>query len=455
MTLLPIAARHSAATIRRIEDADRILSAALDAVDPRVAVRSALSLDGEMLGVGGRAYDLRAFDRVLVVGGGKAGATMTLGVLDVLGTRVRSGAINVKDGHRGELEDPRIAVQEAAHPTPDDRGLVGTRAIARLLETTTTRDLVIVVVSGGASALLELPAEGISIVDLGALTEALLRSGATIDEMNVVRKHVSRVKGGQLAEWAAPATVIALVLVDVVGAALATVASGPTVADPSTFADALAVLDRYELRAQLPTSIIVHLESGAAGNVAETPKPGDVRVDRVANVVVADIAKACEAAHHAATALGYDATLLTTFLEGEAREVATFVSGIAREVMANGRPSRRPAALLLGGETTVTVRGTGRGGRNQELALAAAVALRGCENVVLVSLATDGSDGPTDGAGGVVTGTTFDEGVRHGLDARAHLANNDAYPYLRSVGDLIVIGPTGTNVCDLVLALVW
>lgn len=437
----------------RIRDADRILEAALSAVEPRAAVRAALSLQGDELVVSGAKYDLHAVERILVVGGGKAGAAMALGVIDVLDERVTGGVVNVKEGHRGELDDPRFVVNEASHPWPDQRGIDGTRAIAELLETTTPRDLVIVLLSGGASALLELLPPDVALADLRGLTDALLRSGATIAEMNVVRKHVSQIKGGQLAGRAAPAKVLSLVLVDVVGAPLDVVASGPTVADPSTFEDALAVLRRYQLH--VPVGIQEHLERGRAGDVRDTPKAGDSTLEGVVNVVVADIATACEAARREAITLGYDTALMTTSLEGEAREVGNVVADVAREIAAHGRPCRPPAAVLFGGETTVTVRGEGRGGRNQELALAAAISIRDQDRVLVVSLATDGSDGPTDAAGGVVTGTTVGEATRHGLDAHAHLANNDAYTFLREVGDLIVTGPTGTNVCDLVLALVW
>lgn len=443
----------------RIDDASVILAAALGAVDPRSAVRHALSFDPakDTIEVGGRVYRLEQGGRVVVVGGGKAAAAMALGVLDVLGDRVDAGELVVKDGHRGVLDDARIVVHEAAHPWPDERGLSGTRAMMRLVEGAGPRDLVIVLVSGGGSALLELLPPEVTLGDLRALTDALLRSGASIDEMNVVRKHVSSVKGGQLAARAAPARVVALVVSDVVGAPLDVIASGPTVADPSTFVDALEVLRRRELTARVPPPVLAHLERGAVGAVAETPKPGDPRLDpaSVHNVLVADIAHACDAAHRTAGVLGYESLLLTTFLEGEAREVAKAIASIVKEVRARRAPCKPPAALLFGGETTVTLRGSGKGGRNQEFALAAAVALDGVERVLVVSFATDGTDGPTEAAGGLVTGTTVAEARARGVDAALHLANNDAYPFLEAAGGLLVTGPTGTNVCDLIVALVW
>ena len=398
--------------------------------------------------IGGRSYPLDGIDRVLVVGGGKAAAAMTLGVCDVVGRLVAKGIIVVKDGHRGALNDPRITVREASHPLPDARGVAATREIARLLEDTTPRDLVVVVLSGGASALLELLPEDVPLDDLRTLTDSLLRSGATIDEMNVVRKHVSRVKGGQLAAWAAPAHVVGLVLSDVVGAPLDAIASGPTVADPSTFADAIAILRRRHLLDRAPKAIVRRLERGATGEIGETPKPNGPGASRVDNLVVADIARACEAAREHATALGYHAALMTTFLTGEAREVAGVVCAVAFEVEAHDRPSARPAAILFGGETTVTVRGQGKGGRNQELALAAARAVAGRSRMLVASFATDGSDGPTDAAGAIVDGGTVARAANSGMDPSAHLDDNDAYPFLSEAGALLVTGPTGTNVCD-------
>ena len=291
--------------------------------------------------------------------------------------------------------------------------------------------------------------------DLQRLTEALLRSGAPIQALNAVRKHLSQLKGGQLARLAYPATVIAVILSDVVGSPLDVIASGPTVPDPTTFADVRALLERYGLWADAPAAVRRHIERGLAGEAPETPKAGDPVLARVQNVVVADNARAAEAAVQQAQARGFHALLLSTYIEGEAREVAKVLVALGREVAEKGRPVPAPACLVLGGETTVTVRGAGRGGRNQELALAAALALEGDPHIALASLATDGTDGPTDAAGGLVDGQTLARGRALGLDAAAALAQNDAYTYLQAVGDLLVTGPTRTNVNDVMCVFVW
>jgi hydroxypyruvate reductase len=310
-------------------------------------------------------------------------------------------------------------------------------------------DLVLAVISGGGSALLTLPASDLSLDDLQATTGLLLRSGATIVELNTVRKHLSQIKGGGLARSAGRAQVVSLVLSDVVGDPLDAIASGPLVPDPTTFEDAWQVLARYDLVAQVPAAVRQRLAAGRRGEVPETPKPGAAIFGRVQTVVVGNNRLAAEAAVEAARAWRLNALLLSTFVEGEAREVARVAAALARELVACNRPVARPACLVWGGETTVTVQGGGRGGRNQELALAAALALAGVPGVVLVALGTDGTDGPTDAAGAVATGQTVARARALDLDARAHLADNDAYPFFDALGDLIRTGPTGTNVNDL------
>ena len=295
---------------------------------------------------------------------------------------------------------------------------------------------------------------GVTLADIQALTHVLLRSGAPIQAINTLRKHLSQVKGGGLARLAHPATVIALILSDVVGSPLDVIASGPTVPDPTTFADALAALARYGIADEVPPAIRRHLEAGAAGRIPDTPKAGDPVLARVHNVIVADNALAAQAAAERARALGFE-TLLSTFVEGEAREVARVVAALAKEVVTYRRPVAPPACLVLGGETTVTLRGDGMGGRNQELALAAALELAGWGDVMVAALATDGTDGPTDAAGGLIDGTTVARGEALGLSASAALAANDAYPYLDRVGDLLMTGPTNTNVNDLTLIFVF
>lgn len=439
-----------------------VLEAALHAVDPYAAVRAQLLLEGDILRAGGRAYPLAEIERILVVGGGKAGAPMAAALTDLLGARITAGVVNVKYGHTaagGNGPGGALQIVEAGHPVPDAAGQAGAERIAGLLGGLTPRDLVLVLISGGGSALLPLPVAGISLADIQALTQALLRCGADITEINTIRKHLSGLQGGQLARLAQPAQVVTLILSDVVGTPLDVIASGPTVPDPTTYADAVAVLKRYEILDQVPVSVQHHLLAGAAGALPDTPKPGDPLFERVANIVIGDNASAGRAAVAAAQRRGFHSALLTTFVQGEAREVGRVVAGLAQGIACGQSDFARPACLVLGGETTVTVRGPGAGGRNQELALAAAIALdsyalpAGIE-VAVVSLGTDGTDGPTDAAGGIATRDTVARGRRRGLDARAALANNDSYHYLAAVGDLIVTGPTNTNVNDLIFVFV-
>jgi hydroxypyruvate reductase len=303
-----------------------------------------------------------------------------------------------------------------------------------------------------------LPVPNVTLGDLQRTTELLLASGATINEINAVRKHLSQVKGGQLARLAAPATVISLILSDVIGNPLDVIASGPTAPDPTTWADAWAVIEKYRLSESLPSAVKQHLQAGLGGEFAETPKPGHPIFQRVQMLIVGDNAIAAVAAQQAAVAQGFAATILSTFVQGEAREVARVLVALGREVVNNHRPLIPPACLILGGETTVTLHGRGRGGRNQEMALAAAIELAQIPegtSIVIVTLATDGTDGPTDAAGGVADATSVARGVAAGLNAQQHLMDNDAFPWLKTIDDMLVTGPTRTNVNDLYLIFVF
>jgi hydroxypyruvate reductase len=344
-----------------------------------------------------------------------------------------------------------ITIREAGHPVPDAAGVQATREIVELVEWADERDLVVCVISGGGSALLTLPAEGISLEDMRHTTDALLRSGATINEINIVRKRLDAVKGGGLARMAAPARVITLILSDVVGNPLDAIASGPTVPDTSTWADAAEVLDRYALWAHVPAAVARRLRAGAVGDLPDTPKPGDPLFERTQTVVVGSNLLACEAVAEAAAASGLQTLVLSTYVEGEAREAGRVLAGVLREIDASGHPLRRPCVVIAGGETTVTVRGQGRGGRNQELALSAAFSLRGVKDVLLASIGTDGNDGPTDAAGAWVDGTTLERAAALGLEPQRFLADNNSYEFFDRLGDLIRTGPTNTNVNDLFL----
>jgi hydroxypyruvate reductase len=379
---------------------------------------------------------------------------MAAAVEDVIGDRLPiEGSVTVRYGHAAPTRHVRI--REASHPMPDAAGIEATRAIVDLLRDAEERDLVVCVISGGGSALLTLPAEAVSLEDLQRTTDALLRCGATINEINVVRKHLDTVKGGGLARLAAPAEMVTLILSDVVGNPLDAIASGPTVPDTSTWSEAVGVFDRYGLWDFAPVSVSHRLRAGAAGDLPDTPKPGDPLFERTQSVIVGSNLLACEAAAAAARELGLQALVLTTYVEGEAREAGRVLAGLLREVDASGHPLERPCCLVAGGETTVTIRGDGRGGRNQELALSAAFSLRGVRDVLLASVGTDGSDGPTDAAGAFVDGTTLERAEALGLDAARALADNDSYTLFDRLGSLIRTGPTNTNVNDLYVLLAF
>jgi hydroxypyruvate reductase len=437
------------------KDLEAIREAALKAVDPAQAVAQHLSLEGELLRVGDRRWDLADREGLYLVAVGKAAVPMAEALVALLGPHLSEGVLVTKYEHAAGTSLPgHLRVEEAGHPLPDGAGQRAAQAVYDLLAALGEKDLVIVLLSGGGSALLPLPVPSLSLSDLQATTEALLRSGATIGELNAVRKHLSQLKGGQLARQAAPAEVLTLVLSDVVGDPLDVIASGPTVPDPTTFEEAWAVLERYDLLESIPSAVREHLQAGVEGEIAETPKQGDALFRRVHNVIVGSNRMASQAAVERAEALGYRALLLTTFVEGEAREVAKVAAALAKGVRLHGDPLEPPACIVWGGETTVTVTGSGKGGRNQELALAAALALAGLPNVALMALATDGTDGPTDAAGAVVSGETVQRMRARDLHPRQALADNDAYPILDAIGALMRTGPTGTNVNDVLVLLV-
>lgn len=430
----------------------RIAAAAIGAVDPAEAVRAVVRRSGERLRIGGRTYDLPRVRRIIVIGGGKADAPMAAALEKILGGRITAGLISVKYGHGLPLRS--VGVVEAGHPLPD---AAGQRAAGRILEHAEGAgkdDLVICLISGGGSALLPAPVRGLGLPEKLEVTDLLLRSGATIQEINTVRKHLSRIKGGHLAAAAAPAQVAVLVLSDVLGNPLDAIASGPAVPDPTTFADALEVVRRYGLESRLPPAALDYLRRGARGEERETPKPGDPAFARVHTVVIGSNEHAARAALAEARAQGYRAVLLTSFLEGEAREAARVLASIARSVQEAATPVAPPACIIAGGETTVTVRGQGKGGRCQEFALSAAHAIRGRAGVLVGAFGTDGTDGPTDAAGALADGATIERALAQGLDPAGSLERNDAYPFFAALGDLIVTGPTRTNVNDLYVTLI-
>ena len=415
-----------------------IFQAALKGADPYQAVLRQVRLDGGALTAGRQRYRLKDFRNIYVIGAGKASARMARAIERLLGARITGGEVNVKDGHGAKLR--RIHINECGHPVPDARGVAGARRIAKIAKQANQDDLIIFLLSGGASALLPLPAPGITLAEKQKITRLLLRSGANIHELNCVRKHISGIKGGQLARLAYPATLLTLTLSDVIGNDLDVIGSGPSVPDRSTSVNARAILEKYGLPNQL------HLE--------ETPKPGDKTFDKTHNIIVGSNALAVDAAAAEARRLGFHTLVLSTFVEGEAREVARVYAAIAKEIRSSQRPVRTPACIVSGGETTVTVRGTGLGGRNQEFALAAAIDIAGSNDTVILSAGTDGTDGPTDAAGAITDGTTLARSQTCGLNAAAFLANNDSYHFFQITGDLMKTGPTGTNVADVQVILV-
>jgi glycerate 2-kinase len=424
----------SARTLRK--HARSIFDAALAAADPSSAVERHLA-----------RMDYARFQKIYVLGAGKAGASMARAAERILGRRITAGLINVKDGHTARLR--RIELNECGHPEPDERGMRGAERIAALAAQAEREDLVLCLISGGASALLPLPAAPITLEEKRELTRLLLAAGADIHEFNAVRKHLSQIKGGELARLAAPAQVESLLLSDVVGDNLDVIGSGPTAPDVSTFDGAAAVLKRYGIWRRAPKSIRVRLEAGMRGEIPETPKPGDVAFRRVRNTIVGSNRLALAAAAGRARELGYRTLILSSEIVGETREVARMHAAILREAALNGNPLKPPACIVSGGETTVTLKGHGLGGRNQEFVLAAAIDIAGLPDALIFSAGTDGTDGPTDAAGAMADGAT----LARNPDARRYLDGNDSYHYFEPLHDLLKTGPTHTNVMDVRIML--
>ncbi len=428
-----------------------VLGEALRAADPHRLVLRHLKVRGDVLEAAGVRHRL-GHGRLALVAVGKAAVPMARAAEEALGRRL-DGALAISTAAEGALE--RVRLLTASHPMPDGRGLAAAAEVESLARGLGRPDLLLLLLSGGASALLPSPAEGVALEDKARTTSLLLRAGATIHETNAVRKHLSRLKGGGLARVAAPARVVTLVLSDVVGDDLSTIASGPTVPDPTTFDDALSVLRRLEILDDVPAPVRERLLAGARGEVPETPKPGDAAFRRVATRIVGGNRLSIEAASGEARRRGLRPLVLTTRLEGEAREAARVLVAVLRECVESSRPAAPPVCLLAGGETTVTVRGDGQGGRNQELAVAPTEALDGFPvPAVVASLATDGVDGASEAAGGIADDTSAARAASLGLaPAAAFLAASDTRNYLGPLGDLVVTGPTGTNVVDVAVLL--
>jgi hydroxypyruvate reductase len=434
-----------------------IFSRAVSAVDPAQRLKDMIRIEKGRLLIktvedSEKVFHLDAFKKIFLIGTGKASASMAQAIERIFGDRITKGIITTKYGHILPLKKTEWI--ECGHPLPDQKGLEGARKVQALLKESGPGDLVIFLLSGGGSALLPLPAEGITLEEKQQVTQFLLDCGADIKEINTIRKHISQIKGGWLARWAFPSAVIGLILSDVVGDPLDVIGSGPTVPDISTFEEAWDILKKYDLIGRIPSSIRNHLLRGKEGKVEETPKPGEKTFEKVYNYLIGSNILALRAAETEASSLGLNTLILSSSIVGDTREAARFHAAIAKEVIFSGNPLPRPACIISGGETTVTVKGHGRGGRNQEFALAGALEINGLEKVVLLSGGTDGTDGPTDASGAVADHTTVRRARAAGLDPKAHLEKNDAYPFFQRLGDLLITGPTHTNVMDVRILLV-
>ena len=435
------------------EDVQEIFKHVLSALDSESLVRNKVSIDGQTFSVDRREYDLDNYEHVYVVGGGKACAPMAKTVEDILGDRLDDGVVVVKYGHGLPLK--KIKIVEASHPIPDTNGLEGTSEILRLLSNTGEKDLVICLISGGGSSLLVQPQNGITLQDIRATSNALLACGATINEINAVRKHLSIVKGGYLARASYPSTLVTLILSDVIGDTLDTIASGPTVPDGSTFDDACEVIGKYSLENMIPEGVSDILKKGQCGEGEENPKRGQREFANTQNVIIGSNKIALEAAEKKATDLGYNTIILSSMVQGESKEAAIFFSSIAKEVLRTGTPVSRPACIIAGGETTVTIKGDGKGGRNQEFALSAAIDIEDSKGIVVLSAGTDGTDGPTDATGAIVDSDTCKEArERFNLKPEEFLINNDSYNFFNKTEGHIITGPTLTNVMDIMISLI-
>ncbi len=428
-----------------------LLEVGLRAADPKLAIVRDVSLRGDTIVVRNQAFEVKG--KVYVVGFGKASIKMGEGIEEVLGDLIDEGVLIAPEVPH-DIKLRKFRVLKGDHPIPGENTLRSTEEILNLIKRVSSDDLVFVLISGGGSALFEKPMPPITLSDLKELNKLLLRSGADIKEINTVRKHISMVKGGRLAELIYPAYTIALIVSDVVGDPIEFIASGPTAPDTTTFRDAMSVLKYRGLWDKVPESIRVVIEKGVRGEIPETPKPNHRIFERVSNNIIASNIISLKAMEERARQLGYKSLVLTSMMEGEAREIGKFLAGLAKHIAVYDEPIKKPAVILLGGETTVTVRGDGIGGRNQELALSFAIYAKGLRNVVFASIGTDGIDGVSDAAGAIVDGETYSEALSRGIDLVDYLQRNDSHTALRKLRRVIFTGYTGTNVNDVAVLLV-
>jgi glycerate-2-kinase len=427
-----------------------LIQDSLDAADPGKAIKQSIIRKKQLLWVNNVHYDLSQYQRIVCVGAGKASGHMAHALEQILGKYLESGMVIVKDNDG--TPTTHIRSIEASHPLPDTRGTRATKQILKIVRSLTKQDLLIVLLSGGASSLLCAPAPGLTLTDKRRTTHMLLRCGANIHELNTVRKHLSGVKGGRLAQ-ATSAKIVTVIISDVLGDDLATIGSGPTAPDPTTFLDAKTILEQYQIWSRVPERIRRHLENGINGHVPETWKWTRRQSSRLQSVILGNNQTAIDSMAHKATRLGLHPYVLDSPLQGEAKDLGAILGEMARDIRKFGNPIQPPACLIAGGEPTVTVTGKGKGGRAQECVLAAAQELAGLPNVVVAGFGTDGTDGPTDAAGAMVDGKTAQRAQNKGLSIEDVLERHDSYTFFNRVGGHIITGPTRTNVNDIYLIL--
>jgi hydroxypyruvate reductase len=442
----------------RGDDIRKILAAGINGVDATKAIKGYISCTGNLLKVNNVEYDLSIFNRIYVLGAGKASIPMAAAISEILSAKITSGLVITKSGNYDsnvyEIK-PQIKIIEANHPVPDQSNIAASNQVVGFTRKISSNDLVICLISGGGSSLLTFPRKNISLEDMQNVTSGLLNCGASIDEINCIRKHIDLFKGGGLLNFLSHAMVITLILSDVIGDDPSVIASGPTAADPTTYSDVLFVLNKYQIYDQIPASIKSIITAGKEGRVNETIKPDNQIFNKVLNVIIGNNSNALLCAHKAARDCGFDTNMLPYSLQGEASRMGFILSQEAKSILSMSPPKNKPICRITGGETTVTVKQAGMGGRNQELALGAVKNLAGKNEIMLICLATDGIDGPTDAAGAVVTNETYSRGMTMGLDPDLYISRNDSYLYFQTLGDLLKTGSTMTNANDLALLFIF
>ena len=434
-----------------IEDINMIINQSLASVDPFICVSEAIDLDRNILRIANTKINLELKNNIYILGVGKAALPMAKALENKIGNKIAGGFLISKYQLYGSenRSDKKIQIYLGGHPVPDERSIDCAEKLEKFVRIIDENDLIINLISGGGSALMALPYDGISLGDIRILTDILLKSGAAIQEINTIRKHIDRIKGGGLARMTFPTQMVSLILSDVVGDEISMIASGPTDGDETTYQNSMEIIRKYKIENKIPQSILAHIKKGLLGKVQETLKPGDKAVKNVTNIIVGSLSTAIDSAQKTAQDLGYNTIILTKKLVGEAREAGITVTSNYLNVYEKDIHFKKPACLIAGGETTVTISGNGKGGRNQELVLSAIERLENYDKCCLISIATDGEDGPTDAAGAFITGSSLKKAKEKGLDPQKYLKNNDSYTFFNKLGNLIKIGPTGTNVNDL------